>query len=130
MNKINEIKLLLRQYAELQKKNHAIFFKTGSGHYAEHERFLGVDVPSLRKISKTFYDPSPEELQILIESPFNEERLLALFILTNQYIQGDEEKIYQFYLLNLRNVNNWNLVDASAHLIIGKHLLNRIKIYY
>ena len=55
---------------------------------------------------------------------------MALFILVEQYKQGVQEvkdQIYQFYLNNLNQVNNWNLVDASAHLIIGAHLHQKNK---
>ena len=38
-----------------------------------------------------------------------------------------KKELYQFYLKNLKQVNNWNLVDSSAHLIIGAHLFNQDK---
>ena len=37
--------------------------------------------------------------------------------------------IYEFYVNNLQYVNNWNLVDASAHYIVGAHLNNKNKSY-
>ena len=45
-----------------------------------------------------------------------------------QYKKADistKEKIYQFYLKNSKHVNNWNLVDNSAHHIVGAHLWNQ-----
>ena len=52
-------------------------------------------------------------------------RQLALFILVlqfeNSFYKEDkksQEKIYQFYLKNIGYVNNWDLVDSSAHKII------------
>ena len=33
-----------------------------------------------------------------------------------------QKTIYQFYLSNITHVNNWNLVDSSAHHIVGAHL--------
>lgn len=35
------------------------------------------------------------------------------------------EKLYQFYVDHLQHINNWNLVDASAHWIIGAHLFDK-----
>ena len=35
------------------------------------------------------------------------------------------EKIYKFYLKNLKYVNNWDLVDLSADKIIGEYLFDR-----
>ncbi len=106
----------------------SIYFKTSPGDYAEHDRFMGITVPVLRKIAKRFITISLEELGCLIQSQINEERLLALIILTAQYKDGaiaQKEEIYQFYRTNMRHINNWNLVDSSAHLIIGAHLFER-----
>lgn len=107
----------------------SVYFKTGVGDYAEHDQFIGVKTGVLRSLAKDFHDLSLEELQALIESPINEKRLLALFILVNDYQKGpiDKETCYQFYLKNMAFVNNWNLVDSSAHLIVGAHLLHRDK---
>lgn len=104
------------------------FFKTGPGDYAEHDVFLGVSVPTLRKIAREHADLSLTEIKPLLRSRINEERLLGLIILVNQYqhsSDSDKNKIYAFYLKHLSSVNNWNLVDASAHLIIGAHLFER-----
>ncbi|QWB86921.1 hypothetical protein JRD95_00982 [Rickettsia parkeri] len=57
-----------------------------------------------------------EDLSRLITSEFNEEKFLALAILIMQYQTAqDKEFLYNFYLNNIKHVNNWNLVDASAH---------------
>lgn len=64
-----------------------------------------------------------EDLSRLITSEFNEEKFLALAILIMQYqIAQDKEFLYNFYLNNIKHVNNWNLVDASAHHIIRAYL--------
>ncbi len=106
----------------------SIYFKTSPGDYAEHDRFMGITVPVLRKIAKRFITISLGELGFLIQSQINEERLLTLIILAAQYKAGalaQKEEIYQFYRTNMRHINNWNLVDSSAHLIIGAHLFER-----
>ena len=125
MNPILSIQTLIRQATDLSSHHPSAFFKTGPGEYAEHDRFLGVSVPTLRKIAQDFPHLSIHNIQTLIQSPFNEERLTALFILVNQYTKGTptlKKDIYQFYVDHIRYVNNWNLVDASAHLIVGAHL--------
>lgn len=104
------------------------YFKKGPGDYAEKDSFMGITVPTLRKIAKNFLFLNLEDLQILIKSLFNEERLLALIILTCQYkieTFRKREQIYEFYSENVGYINNWNLVDSSAHLIIGAHLFER-----
>jgi len=117
--------------AEHTNDNHTpIFFKTGRGEYAAHDYFLGIKVPILRKIAADFKGLEIKYIKQLLTSKFNDERLLALFILTHQYKNGDlinKQAIFDFYLKNLAHINNWNLVDSSAHLIIGEHLLTRNK---
>lgn len=129
-NRIKDIQVTLDTYASTAEKQNIIFFKTGPGDYAEHDKFKGISVPILRKLAKQHYDLSPTELQTLIKSQFNEERLLALFILVKQYQLADNntcEDLYSFYISNIKYVNNWNLVDASAHLIVGAHLVKKNK---
>lgn len=112
-------------------ENQKIFFKTEIGTYGAHDKFLGITVPNVRKIAKKFHQVNLSEIKQLIASEFNETRLLALIILTDQYAKGNEqtkEAIYNFYLENIAQVNNWNLVDASAHLIIGAHLFTQDKV--
>jgi len=128
VTQISSIKKLLQQSITIPQERHSAFFKTGEGHYAEHDRFIGVNAPTLRMIAKKFSDLALCEIQMLINSPINEERFLALIILVSQYQKADDQikdELYQFYLSNLKQVNNWNLVDLSAHLIIGAHLFKR-----
>lgn len=104
--------------------NPRIFFKTSPGEYASHDAFIGVKNPILRKISKEFRYLAMDDLQVLISSNINEERLLALFIMIHQY-KTNSETIYKFYMQNMQYINNWNLVDASAHLILGAYLYDK-----
>ncbi len=127
MNTLSQIKQTLNSLAQESSTNNAVFFKTNPGGYAEHDQFIGVSVPDLRKIAKSFSDIPLEEISKLIKSKVNEERLLALILLVNQYQKSDinaRNERFQFYLDHLKHVNNWNLVDCSAHLIIGAHLIN------
>lgn len=128
MNLIMQIKDILLNSISVPPHKAAAFFKTGVGHYAAGDEFIGVTVPNLRKIAKNFMLLTLDDLQVLLASKINEERLLALIILTKQYQNEDDqgkERLYQFYMQNLKYVNNWNLVDASAHLIIGAHIWDK-----
>jgi len=127
MNKLTEINTLLEN-ARIPNNKSSTFFKTGIGQYAEHDTFMGITVPTLRKISKDFLDLTFAELSILLNTNVNEKRFLALIILVQQYEKAtplQQEQIYQFYINNRQHVNNWNLVDASAHLIVGAYLLDK-----
>ena len=104
------------------------FFKTAKGEYAEGDIFAGINVPNSRKISEQFKKMSLNDLSKIIKSKIHEERLIALFILVDKMKKGEEkerEKIYKFYLKNIRYVNNWDLVDLSADKIIGEYLFDK-----
>jgi 3-methyladenine DNA glycosylase AlkD len=61
----------------------------------------------------------------MLFSKYREDRLVALSILTNNYLRGDEaikEAVFDLYLNNTRLINNWDLVEASAPQIVGAFL--------
>jgi 3-methyladenine DNA glycosylase AlkD len=104
------------------------FFKTGPGDYGEGDRFLGVVVPHIRKVVKAWRHAPDKEIVKLLHSAFHEERLTALLILVEQYKQGDASRkkaIYDLYLVNTAYINNWDLVDLTAHHIIGDYLFGK-----
>ena len=110
--------------------NQQRFFKTGPGEYGEGDLFRGIRVPVLRKLSKTYQAITIPEAEKLLHSPYHENRLLALLILVRIYAKGDagkKETVYQLYLRNTAFVNNWDLVDSSAHYIVGPHLMGKRK---
>jgi len=106
------------------------FFKTGPGEYGEGDVFVGVKVPELRKLAKEYQEITVKEVKQLLKSAIHEERLLALFILVRIYSKGNEtekKRIYELYLKNTQFKNNWDLVDGSAHHIIGAFLVDKSK---
>jgi 3-methyladenine DNA glycosylase AlkD len=94
------------------------FFKTGPGQYGEGDVFLGVTVPQSRAIAKKYSEITLPEVKALLRSKIHEERLVALLLLVQKY-KWAEERIAKFYLDNIRQVNNWDLVDLSAPGILG-----------
>jgi 3-methyladenine DNA glycosylase AlkD len=106
-------------------KTNERFFKTGPGDYGEGDRFLGVSVPDLRKLSRDFAALPHGSALRLLASSWHEERLLALIILVNAFGRGtpaDQQRILTDYLANTRRINNWDLVDCSAAQIVGAHV--------
>ncbi len=106
------------------------FFKTGEGEYGEGDIFLGIKVPVQRKIAKKYSGLNLYKLQELLDSKVHDHRSVALFILIDKYKKTDEENkgnIFNFYLENTRNINNWDLVDLSAPHIVGNFLLDKKK---
>lgn len=126
-NQLEQLKKELKtvkdqKQAEILQK----FFKTGKGQYGEGDVFLGIKVPLQRKIAKKYTDLDLKHLQILLNSPEHEFRLIALFILIIKYDRGDQKikkEIFNFYLKNTKNINNWDLVDLSSPNILGDYLL-------
>ena len=68
------------------------------------------------------------ELKKLLQSPIHEFRLISLIIEALQFAKADGKKrkeLYDFYLKNIKFINNWDLVDASAEHIVGRYLLDK-----
>jgi len=125
---LNELKKELDELKNPeQAKNLQRFFKTGKGEYGEGDIFLGIKVPVQRQIAKRYSNLSLGDLQSLLESRIHEHRLTALIILTNKYKKAkknalEKRRIYEFYMKNTKNINNWDLVDLSAPKIVGDFL--------
>jgi 3-methyladenine DNA glycosylase AlkD len=103
------------------------FFKTGPGEYGEGDKFLGIRVPVIRKCVKKWRALDLADVGSLLNSVWHEVRLLALLIMVDRFSKGDhniQQEIYTTYLHNTDSINNWDLVDCSAHHIVGSFLLN------
>ena len=126
---IREIKRRLRELANPERAKVSLsYFKTAPGEYGAGDRFLGNTVPDLRKVARQYRDLRKEEILELLHSPIHEERLLALLILNLQYQSGMEplrKEIHRLYLNNMKWINNWDLVDSSAPLLIGSYLYDK-----
>lgn len=106
------------------------FFKTKKGEYGEGDKFIGVVVPDIRKVVKSYQDLDLAEVVLSLHSPIHEERLCAVLILVTQYKKADakqQKKIFQLYLKNYKFINNWDLVDLSAPNIVGAYLRDKPK---
>ncbi len=104
------------------------FFRTQPGDYAEGDRFIGVTVPSVRRLARMFRDAQLGEVDALLHSPVHEARLLALFLMVQAFRTGDQRRqreIYTLYLSRTEFINNWDLVDSSAPQIVGAWLVDR-----
>ncbi len=115
--------------AETAKRSKS-FFKTGKGEYGFGDIFLGIRVPVLRKAVKSFNKISLDTAEQLLHSKYHEIRLFALLLLVDRFNKAtaDEQKrIYKLYLNNTKYINNWDLVDSSAHYIVGAYLSDKNK---
>ncbi len=129
MTVLDEVRVELASLAK-SPESVARFFKSGAGEYGESDNFLGVPNPCLRAISKKLEGLEFDDLSLLLESAYNEERLLALLVLVSKFAKAKKcedarKQIFDFYVKSLRFVNNWNLVDLSAYQIVGSFLFDK-----
>ncbi|HNY35889.1 MAG TPA: DNA alkylation repair protein [Candidatus Pacearchaeota archaeon] len=111
-----------------QAKNLSRFFKTGKGQYGEGDIFWGIKVPAIRETVKKFKEASLKDIQELLNSKVHEHRLTGLLILVEKNKKAENKKeIYDFYLKNTKNINNWDLVDLTAPHIVGGFILENKK---
>jgi 3-methyladenine DNA glycosylase AlkD len=104
------------------------FFKTGRDEYGEGDVFIGVGLPQLRMLCRECRGLALTEVARLLRSRVHEERLLALLLLVDAFRRGasvERGRIYKLYLAHTRFINNWDLVDSSAHDIVGAWLEDR-----
>ena len=104
------------------------YFKTAKGEYGFGDKFLGIRVPIVRQVVKKYKTTSLSNAEKLLKSEFHEIRLFALLLLVYQFSRADldkQDKIYNLYLKNTKYINNWDLVDSSAHHIVGAYLENK-----
>ncbi len=104
------------------------FFKTGPGQYGEGDQFLGLSVPQVRTVLAQYRSMPLPDAVVLLQSPYNEARLLAVLLLVVHYQRkrataAERQAVFDAYLASRSRVNNWNLVDASAPAIVGGQLL-------
>lgn len=118
-------KLSNKKRATLSQK----YFKTGVGEYGFGDVFIGLSVPQCRNIANKFRDLTFLEINDLLKSKIHEERLIALLILVDKFSKEpmEQRRIYDFYLKHTKYINNWDLVDLSAHKIVGGYLIDKPK---
>jgi len=128
---LSALKKDLRSEASLKRaKALKWFFKTGPGEYGEGDIFLGVKVGGSREVAKKYQNLLLNDVKKLLHSKIHEERTVALLILIHKFKAGNErekKKIFDFYLKNTKYINNWDLVDVSAHRIVGEYLNGKPK---
>ncbi len=120
----------LEAMADPERAAHAHrYFKSGPGEYGEGDRFLGIRVPELRRLASEFRETPLEEILELLHSPWHEARFTSLVILVDHFRRATAEatrrRIFDAYLAHATRINNWDLVDCSAHRIVGPYLENR-----
>ncbi len=129
---IAEIKRKLKAMASTEiATSSQRYFKTGKGQYGEGDKFIGVRVPEIRKLSLDYNQTELAEVEALLQSSIHEERLLALLILVQRVKSKcsdvDRKQVHDLYFRNVKYVNNWDLVDSSAPTIVGGYAIEKLE---
>ena len=128
MSDLDKIVSELKSLANKEKASIlSSFFKSGKGEYGEGDQFLGITVPIQRKIATNYAaGASKETIITLLNSPIHECRHTAIFMLCYKFNASrkihEEKQWVTLYLRKANRINNWDLVDSSAHVILGKWL--------
>lgn len=107
------------------------FFKCGKGQYGEGDRFLGIKVPTTRRVVKELWRTTDfDELEHCLTSPYHEVRLAALLTLIELFRHARKEpalreRCINFYLAHTPYINNWDLVDLSCYPLLGEWLIDK-----
>jgi len=106
------------------------FFQAYPSGYGEGDKFLSLMVPQQRAISRQFFKLlTLDEMAELLTNQYHEVRLTILMMLVLRFQKSkdsaEQEAIVTIYLSNLDQVNNWDLVDSSAHHILGRWLADK-----
>jgi 3-methyladenine DNA glycosylase AlkD len=123
----------LRSISDKQKvKEMSRYFKTGYGEYAEGDVFLGIGTEDIRDIAKKYFKKiNLSQTALLLQSKYHEIRRAGIEILLQKKKKKKDEhkrhKILLCYLNNLKGINNWDLVDASAPPLLGAFIENKDK---
>ncbi len=107
----------------------AQYLQCYKGGYGFGDTFIGVSTPNLRTIAYNLKQTDTDLVFELLTHPVHEIRLLSLLILVKQFETkktppATRTKITNFYYNNLEYINNWDLVDTSAHKLLGPSITN------
>jgi 3-methyladenine DNA glycosylase AlkD len=107
----------------------AKYFQCFVGGYGHGDTFIGLTTPQLRAISQKHKHTNTDVVFELLHNPIHEIRLLCLYILVLQFASAKtpvatRTKICNYYYNNLQYINNWDLVDVSAHKLLGPTINN------
>ena len=106
------------------------YFKADDGADRTADVVLGVRMGELVALAKEFVDLPPEQIDQLLASPIHEARAGGLRIMGNQATRKQtperrRKELYELYLRRTDRINDWDLVDISAHQVVGGWLLDK-----
>ena len=129
MDLVQAVRSELQAFADPIRADFVVrYFQAKPGQYAEGDQFWGVSNPQVRQVVRRWCTLPPGQLLLLLHDPIHECRLTALLIMVDQFAKASEEgrrELYGMYVSNMKYINNWDLVDASARDIVGRYLYDK-----
>jgi 3-methyladenine DNA glycosylase AlkD len=106
------------------------FFKAGEGGDRTADVFLGVRMGEVFRLAKEFVDLPPDQIDQLLAIPIHQARAGALSVMGKQATRTQtpehrRRELYELYLRRTDRINDWDLVDISAHQVVGGWLLDK-----
>jgi DNA alkylation repair enzyme len=104
--------------------------KAGEGADPTADVALGVRMGEVFALAKEFIDLPPDQIDQLLASPIHQVRAGALSIMGKQASrkrtpERRRRELYELYLRRTDRINDWDLVDLSAHQVVGGWLLDK-----
>jgi len=95
-------------------------------------RSPGGDLPmrAIFGLAKEYAQTPPAEIEKLLDSDRHEERVGAVSIMGHQANRKQTNpdrlrELFELYLRRTDRIDTWDLVDVSAHHVVGRYLLDR-----
>jgi DNA alkylation repair enzyme len=106
------------------------YVNAGEGANPPTDVVLGVPMGDVFALAKEFIDMPPDQIDQLLASPIHEVRAGALSIMGKQASRKRtpsrrRKELYELYLRRTDKINDWDLVDISAHQVVGGYLLDK-----
>ncbi|MEO3867422.1 DNA alkylation repair protein [Nonomuraea sp. B12E4] len=100
-------------------------FRTGA-----EDDFFNVRMRDVFDLAKEFVDMPIGEIDKLLESQVHEVRVGAVSVMGKQFMKKQttperKKELFELYLRRTDRINDWDLVDVSAHQVIGGYLLDK-----
>jgi hypothetical protein len=91
---------------------------------------LAVRMGEVFALAKEFIDMPPDQIDQLLASPIHEARAGGLSVMGKQASrkrtpERRRKELYELYLRRTDRINDWDLVDISAHQVVGGWLLDK-----
>jgi 3-methyladenine DNA glycosylase AlkD len=90
----------------------------------------GIRMGAIFKLAGAYRELPPAEIAKLLRSDVHEIRVGALSIMGKQAAhkktsQARRKELYELYLAHTSRIDTWDLVDLSAHHVVGAYLLDK-----